>query len=162
MRVELQAELLRRYPKFFRQPVKRRVDPDVISGLENRLLDDSAPFDERGIECGDGWFDLVDRLSRACENEIATLMAQSVPQEGWPRIAQIKEKFSGLRFYLRGPLSEDLRAQILQVENIESHRTCERCGTPGKLREGRWRHTYCDSCDAECEANRSHSAQRPS
>lgn len=162
MQVELQAELLWRYPKFFRQPGNRLVDPDVISGLENRLLDDRAPFDERGIECGDGWFDLVDRLSRACENEIETLMAQGVPNERWPRIAQIKEKFGGLRFYVRGPLSDDLRAQILQVENIESLRTCERCGTPGKLREGRWRYTYCDNCDAECEANRSHSAQRPS
>lgn len=77
MKVELQAELLRRSPKFFRPPGKRLIGPDVISGLENQLLDDVAPFDEHGIECGDGWFDLVDRLSRACENEIDTLMAHA-------------------------------------------------------------------------------------
>lgn len=162
MKVELQAELLRRYPKFFRKPGKRLLDPNVISGLEGRLLDGRAPFDERGIECGDGWFALIDRLSLACENEIDTLIAQGVPKEGWPRIAQIKDKFGGLRFYVRGPLSDDLRAQILQAENIESLRTCECCGVPGKLRTGRWRYTYCDNCDAECEANRSHSIQRPS
>ena len=148
MKVELQVELLRRYPKFFRQPGKRLIDLDVMSELDNRLLDDRAPFDERGIECGDGWFDLVDRLSRSCENEIDTLMAQGVPHEGWPRIAQIKEKFGGLRFYVRGPLPEDLRAQILQVENMESLRTCERCGAPGKLREDPWLRTYCDNCAA--------------
>jgi hypothetical protein len=161
MKVELQAELLRRYPEFFRKPGKRQVHPDVISGLENRLLDDIAPFDERGVECGDGWFDLIDRLSHACENEIGTLMEQGRPQGGWPRIAQIKEKFGGLRFYVRGPLSDDLRAQILQAENEISLCICERCGAPEKLREGRWRRTYCDNCEAEGEANRSPSAHWP-
>lgn len=149
MHLELQAELVRRYPKFFRKPGKRLVDPDVISGLEGRLLDDRAPFDERGIECGDGWFALIDRLSRACENDIDTLIEQGVPMESWPRIAQIKGKMGGLRFYVRGLLSDDLRALILQVENEESLCTCERCGEPGKLREGPWRHTYCDNCEAK-------------
>lgn len=144
MQAQLQAELLRRYPKFFRQPGKRLVDPDVICGPENCLVDDMAPFDERGIECGDGWFGIVDSLSHACENEIDTLMAQGVPKEGWPRIAQIKGKFGGLRFYVNGSVTDELRALILAVEEEESRRTCEYCGAPGKLREGRWRHTYCD------------------
>ena len=26
------------------------------------LKDDRSVFDERGFECGDGWFDIVDRL----------------------------------------------------------------------------------------------------
>lgn len=67
----------------------RLVDPDVISGL---LVDDLATFDQRGIECEDGWFELIDRLSRACENEIGMLIAQDVPKGRWPRVAQIKEK----------------------------------------------------------------------
>ncbi|MDO8263279.1 MAG: hypothetical protein Q7T21_08630 [Gallionella sp.] len=156
MQVELQAELFRRYPKFFRKPGKRLVDPEIISDVEARLQDDAAPFDERGIECGDDWFALIDRLSRACELEIETLIAQGVPKEYWPRIAQIKEKFGGLRFYVNGPVSEELRAKILQAENKESPRICEVCGAPGKLREGRLRRTYCDSCDAESEAKRRH------
>lgn len=147
MQVELQEELLRRYPKSFRKPGNRLVDPNVIFGFEGCLQDERAPLDERGIECGDGWFDLIDRLSRACEDEIWALMTQGVPKEGWPRIAQIKEKFGGLRFYVHGPLSDDLRAQILQAENEESFRLCERCGAPGNLREGQLRHTYCDDCD---------------
>lgn len=99
------------------------------------------------------WFSLVDRLSGACESEIEALIAQGVPTQRWPRIAQIKEKMGGLRFYVNGPLSNELRAQILQAENIESLRACERCGAPGRLREGRWRHTYCDNCEMESEAN---------
>ena len=147
MKLELQVELFRRYPKLFRKPGKSLVDPDVISEFEEGLQDDKGPFDQKGIECGDGWFALVDRLSGVCEKEIEMLIALSVPTEGWPRIAQIKEKMGGLRFYVNGPLSDELRAQILQGENIESLRTCERCGAPGALREGPWRHTYCDSCD---------------
>jgi len=124
MKLELQTELFRRYPKLFREPGKRLVDPEVISEFEERLQDDNGPFDEHGIECGDGWFDLVDRLSGASESEIETLMARGVQKECWPRIAQIKEKMGGLRFYVNGPLSDDLRARILQAENIESRRTC--------------------------------------
>ena len=51
-----------------RQPEKRRVDPAVISRPEDRPVDDMALFDERGIECGDGWVNLIDRLSGACES----------------------------------------------------------------------------------------------
>lgn len=133
MQVELQVELLRRYPKFFRKPGKRLVNPEVISGCEKRLQDDTAPFDERGIECGDGWFALIDRLSRACEFEIEMLISQGVTKECWPRVAQIKEKFGGLRFYVRGQLSDGLWALILKAEadGGESCRTCERCGVPG-------------------------------
>lgn len=152
MQAQLQAELVRRYPKFFRPPGKRLIDPDVICGHEDRLLNDRAPFDERGIECGDGWFDLIDRLSCACENEIKTLTTQGLPMERWPCIAQIKEKLGGLRFYVRGSLSDDLLERILQVENVESLRVCERCGEPGNLRDGPWLHTYCDNCAAMSDA----------
>ena len=120
MKLELQAELYRRYPKFFRKPGKRFIGPETIPDLMERLQDDVAPFDERGIECGDGWFSIVDRLCGACESEIETLISQGVAQEYWPRVAQIKEKFGGLRFYVNGPLSSPLQALIQQVEN-EAH-----------------------------------------
>jgi len=148
MKLELQAELFQRYPKFFRKPGLRLVNPELTAESEVALVDEAAPFDERGIECGDGWVALIDRLSGACEKEIEALIAQGVPKEGWPRVAQIKEKLGGLRFYVNGPLSHDLREQILQTENIESLRTCERCGAPGKLRDGRLHRTCCDGCDA--------------
>ena len=134
MKHELQAELRRRYPNFYREPVQG--------------LDAIEPFDEQGVEWGDGWFDLIDRLSCTCESEIQALVAQGMPQNAWPRIAQIKEKFGGLRFYVRGPLSEALRAQIQQAQTETSLGICERCGASGKLRTGRWLHTACDSCAA--------------
>ena len=160
MKLELQAELFRRYPNFFRKHGKRLVAPEIIADFESRLVNDFAPFDERGIECGDGWFAIIDRLSRACEDEIAMLIFHGVIKECWPRVAQIKEKMGDLRFYINGSVSSELRQKILQAEadEGESFCTCERCGAPGKLRKGSWRRTYCDNCDAEFEANRLHSA----
>lgn len=132
MKTELQAELFRRYPTIFRKPG------------EGRLQKEIAPLDERGIECGDGWFTLIDRLCTACESEIDALISQGLTEVHWPRVAQIKEKFGGMRFYVNGSVTDELRALILAVEEEESRRTCEYCGAPGKLREGEWRHTYCD------------------
>ena len=148
MKLELQAKLLHCYPKFFRKPG------------EGCLQEELTPFDERGIECGDGWFAIIDRLSRACEVEITMLISQGLDKECWPRVAQIKEKLGGLRFYLNGRVSDQLRSQILQAEadDGESFRTCEHCGAAGRLRGGSWMHTCCDSCDAESEANRHSSA----
>ena len=123
MKLELQAELFGRYTNFFRKPGKRFIGPHVIPDLIERMQDEAAPFDERGIECGDDWFSVVDRLCGACEREIDALISQGVGQEYWPRVAQIKEKFGSLRFYVNGPLSSTLRALILQAEGEECLRT---------------------------------------
>lgn len=152
MSPELQAELIRRYPKFFRKP-ENRLSKFGGSDPEECLVSDMGPFDERGIECGDGWLAIIDRLSSACENEIELLTSRGVEKTLWPRVAQIKEKLGGLRFYVNGQISDQLRFQILQAEDDEgeSYRTCERCGAAGKLRDGSWKRTYCDSCDADDE-----------
>ena len=76
-------------------------------------------------------------------------------------IAQIKEKIGGLRFYVRGALADVLRAQIVQAEHEISFRICERCGAAGKLRDGGWRRTFCDICEAATQISRNDSAQRP-
>ncbi|MDP2370315.1 hypothetical protein [Rhodoferax sp.] len=157
MKPALQAELLQRYPKFFRVAGKRLIDSALVADGANGLVDNRGPFDEWGIECGDGWFTIVDRLSLACEREIELLIAQGEPQECWPRVAQIKEKFGSLRFYVQPPASAELRAVIRQCE-VDSGRTCENCGAPGSPRMGRWRHTYCHICEAKKHAG---AASRP-
>ena len=117
MRMELQEELFRRYPQLFRRPGMRLIDPAITGNTSLALEDDSAPFDQRGIECGDEWFEVVDRLSAACETEINEFIARGGARHSWPRIAQIKEKFGTLRFYVRGRLSDDLRELIMQASN---------------------------------------------
>ena len=81
-------------------------------------------FAERpGIACGDGWFDLLDVL---CER------LQYWTDRGAPQVAalQVKEKFGELRFYPRGPASQEQRGMIWMAEAMSS-RICERCGRPG-------------------------------
>lgn len=133
MKLELQEKLFLRHPRFYR-----------------RTGSSALPFDERGIECGDGWMDLIDRLSSACEQEIVARISQGVAKELWPRVAQIKEKMGTLRFYVNGAVSDELRSRIRQAEE-ESSRTCEGCGSPGQLREGSW-HTYCNDCFQRSQA----------
>ena len=141
IKFELQRELFRRYPRLFRRP-----GHNTGRGAEQRL-----PFDERGVECGDGWFLIIDRLSQACEREVERLAAEGAPREDWPRVAQIKEKFGSLRFRVWGQLSDALRALILGVEETESRYTCERCGLARTPRSGDDLSTYCGACQAECE-----------
>ena len=114
MRIELQTELLLRYPKSFRKPGEGQP---------------ATAFDTWGVECGDGWFALVDRLAGACEREIEALILQRVPAKLWPRVIQIKEKTGSLRFrvYQPAPTGEPL-GQILTLGAEESRRICERCG----------------------------------
>jgi hypothetical protein len=69
-----------------------------------------------------GWVPLVERL-------IVRLI-----KLGWNRrLAQVKEKFGGLRFYV-GKSSPAVRAAITRAES-RSYRTCDKCGKPGRQRE---------------------------
>ncbi len=112
MRIELQQELFRRYPRLFRKPGMRLVDRAIIGKSFGIWEDETGSIDQWGIECGDEWLFIVNQLSEACEAEIDKLVAEGLPMYSWPRIAQIKEKFGTLRFYVRGRLSKELREEI--------------------------------------------------
>lgn len=172
MKLELQQRLFAAYPRFFRKPGLRlvrtldpvRVDAHTPDGLlslavagkdagEPYLNDDRGPIDAWGIECGDGWYSIIDRLAAACEAEIAGLAKRpGVAREEWPRAVQIKEKFGTLRFCVAGEalLSDALCIQIGQAE-LDSAGVCEQCGQPGALRQkpGIWIHVACDACEVD-------------
>lgn len=174
MKLELQEELFRRYPKFFRKPGKRLIsgalaehvpstcaegryvelanDRTTNGGFREYLVDDTMPFDQWGVECGDGWFSIIDRLSQASEHEIDLLISERVPKECWPRVAQIKEKFGTLRFRVRGPISSALRARIFAAEENASRQACERCGHARAPQFDSGTSSFCDACRIACEA----------
>jgi hypothetical protein len=65
---------------------------------------------------------------------------------GWDgNLAQMKEKFGGLRFYIGGG-SDAIFDRIDQAE-ADSFRVCEGCGKPGNPRGGPWIRTLCDDCN---------------
>lgn len=69
---------------------------------------------------GDGWSDLIDKL-------ITELKAAK--WDGY--VAQMKEKFGGLRFYI-GAGSDEIFDIITKYENL-SEETCMECGEPGTI-----------------------------
>ena len=67
----------------------------------------------RGMECGDGWFDLIDTLCRTIQSDIEGGDTPPV------RVVQVKEKFGTLRFHIRGG-NERVRGMI------DMARTCSK------------------------------------
>jgi hypothetical protein len=125
MKKELELKLVENYPNLFQ---------DYGGDMTKTCM-------HWGFEHGDGWYDLVNELSSKLEPHgiIAT---------------QVKEKFGGLRFYIRYPdhLSDKEVAKIRDIKNeyeSKSYETCESCAKPGELRVHGWRRTLCDGCEEE-------------
>ena len=107
----------------------------------------SQPFAREGFACGDGWFEIINRLSAKLSADPNLV------------VGQLKEKLGLLRVYFEpSPLPsdeiEEATDAALAEAVAESQITCERCGKPGKhaQREGRWS-AKCDACAAK-EARR--------
>ena len=102
-----------------------------------------------GFCCGEGWWPIIEALCGQIQHHIDWKNKQSevVTQV---TVAQIKEKFGGLRFYYDGG-DEQIRGMVSMAESWAA-RSCEECGAPGKSREGGWIKTLCDHHEAERQA----------
>lgn len=99
-----------------------------------------------GFEHGDGWFNIIWELSEALEDALSTDgPSQHTDAEEPFNVEQVKEKFGGLRFYTNWE-TKKIRDLIMKAEK-KSYKTCERCGEPGKQRDGGWIVTLCDKCE---------------
>jgi hypothetical protein len=98
-----------------------------------------------GFECGDGWFDLIKRLSERLK-EISERTGGDIQAE------QVKEKYGTLRFYINGGDEEAYKA--IDKAERESEHTCEQCGKPGATREIHgWYRTLCNECEMKRSDN---------
>ena len=134
MTVAHSMQLIERYPSLYRLACASPVPS-------------SPPFAREGFACGDGWFEIVDRLSAKLSADPNLV------------VSQLKEKLGLLRVYFEpSPLPsdeiEEATDAALAEAVAESRITCERCGKPGKhaQREGHWS-VKCEACAAE-EARR--------
>lgn len=92
-----------------------------------------------GIECGPGWYPLI-------EDALQALVKTGLQIE----ITQIKEKFGQLRLYydLAAHQDSDVEKvqQIIRAAERKSVVTCEVCGEPGEhTGDGGWYVTLCDT-----------------
>lgn len=88
-------------------------------------------------ECGDGWFEILDKLC-------TRLDALELPKTFC--VLQIKEKVGELRFYVNGASDpvKDLQAMRWISEAMgESIHVCEVCGRSGRRRQLSWVQTLC-------------------
>jgi hypothetical protein len=108
-----------------------------IDGLTN-VFSGNKIMTSDFFETGEGWNLLIKNL------------IQDLIRLGWDKeVIQVKEKFGGLRFYINEGTSE-IHQRIAKTE-IESMKTCEITGKPGKLRTDiGWYRTLCDEEYYEC------------
>ena len=123
MKSELQKKLYKNYPKIFIQ--------------KNKSMKETAMC--WGIECGDGWYWLIDNLCRQLQWDIDR---NKQPQL---EAVQVKEKYGSLRFYTFG--SSDTQEAMITLAEALSNEICETCGSTANIiqTEG-WIKTLCTDC----------------
>ncbi len=110
-----------------------------------KILTEAYPgwFDERVLQCGDGWFNLLIDLCEA--------LVEVAPPDF--QVLQVKEKFAGMRFY-NNPYNEAV-IRIVNLAEKASFNICEWCGKNGavqKLMKGSmWLKSFCNECHEKSE-----------
>jgi hypothetical protein len=126
MKKELQDKLYQDYPKIF---------------LQHKL-----PMSETcmcwGVECGDGWYLIIDLLCR--------LLQWDIDRNGHPQIeaTQVKEKFGGLRFYTNH--ADEYQSGMISYVSQLSNYICEQCGSTDEVSQTKgYIITLCKKCIKE-------------
>jgi hypothetical protein len=116
--------------------------------LSKKLLDDfpllfrdrHETSMQRGFECGDGWFDLIYKISQDIE-AVARESGLSPDSLEWPLCRQVKEKMGSLRFVVfavDGLSGVNERISEIRHDALnQSLQICEYCGRPGELVQDR-------------------------
>lgn len=118
---------------------------DLYAALDADEGDDlyKTPLARYGVQCGDGWYGLLDALS-----------AFVTDQAGDETIVlhQVKQKFGGLRFYHGGlpdALSQRQRQMIFGAITFAeqfSDQICELCGQPAVENDAPMSRARCVDC----------------
>ena len=107
-----------------------------------------------GFAVSQGWWPILEKLCANIQHHIDWKNRQSevVSQVV---VAQIKEKFGGLRFYYDG--GDDEISGMVRMAESWADASCEECGAPGQRRSGGWIRTLCDHHEAEYQARKNKS-----
>ena len=94
-----------------------------------------------GISCGQGWAPILKAFIKLCKHEVKN----DRTLRGKVKMAQIKEKFGGLRIYCSGNAAIQGAASFAETLSYE---ICERCGAAGRPNSFGWIATLCKNCRA--------------
>ena len=135
----LQDELFEKYSEFF----------------SNKDLGPRNSCMAFGIECGNGWYDIIDLICYKIQSRNKTIKERNRLIDGNNeevidfKFDQIKEKFGGLRVYYSG--GDDRVRGLVDMAEKMSYKMCEVCGNRGNPNNGGWIITLCDSCRSKNE-----------
>jgi hypothetical protein len=123
MKIELENALFKKYPEIFGQ----------------HKLDMRQTAMCWGVDCGNGWYTIIDTLCRLIQHYV-----QNHPDDSVEAV-QVKEKYGGLRFYISG--GDDYVDGLIRFAEELSYMTCEQCGsTQGVTQTKGWVYTLCNQC----------------
>lgn len=124
MKPELQNLLGHKCPKMFENFFQKT---ETFSGF-------------RGIDCGGGWFDLLNQLCGCIHSYCGDNKKPEIV------ITQIKEKFGTLRFYYNG--GDETIGGMVWLAEYQSAFICEGCGKPSRVHKNKnhWYSTNCKEC----------------
>lgn len=123
MNKELQQTLYDKYPKIFRQK--------DLSPKETSMC--------WGIECGDGWFLLIDCLCALIQQHCDNTKLPQIEAE------QVKQKFGGLRFYTNH--TDGIIDRVINLFENMSYSVCESCGSTYEVTMTKgWIRPICKKC----------------
>jgi hypothetical protein len=105
-----------------------------------------------GFAIGEGWWPIIESLCANIQSHTDwwNKNRETRPVVEQVVVAQIKEKFGGLRFYYEGG-DEQISGMVRMAEAWASH-ACEECGAPGTLGGKGWIKTLCLTHRAESDA----------
>ena len=126
-----EARMLERFPKMFAEPYG-------------------------GFCVDEGWWPILESLCGQIQHHLDWKNRQSVVVVQ-VKVALIKEKFGGLRFYYDGG-DDAIDGMVRMAESWAAH-SCETCGALGERRDGGWIKTLCDRHDLERQLKRKQSEE---
>ena len=150
--------------------MKLELEQQLVSKYPNLLKEYGGDPKETcmafGIECGDGWYHLIDTLCSTIQHQVDWI------NQLWPELnfscaaVQVKEKYVGLRFYYEFFYATDLPAEEMKrlegaMDRIAgmtilaekmSGTICENCGIKCARGEGIFPRTLCRACDIAQQA----------
>lgn len=124
--------------------------PSLFSLKDNNR----EPIGAYGIECDDGWYDILSSICFMVEQHERNIEGNNkyrVSQNQNPinyepfQFTQIKEKFGGLRVYSNG--GDDYTRGLIGMAECWSYKTCEICGNKGQTTKHGWLKTICEKCN---------------
>lgn len=112
----------------------------IYERLKDRYPEVSGSlFDRFGIECHDGWYEVV---------EFAFAVFDKAREFGPAELRQVKEKFGAIRVYGSAPKELKQKNVLTTLLEAWSLLICDLCGQPGSRRKGMgWVATRCDQHD---------------